>query len=368
MRLGAIRIALLAWYDHQARDLPWRRTKDPYLIWVSEVMLQQTQVTTVLPYYERFVERFPDVEHLAAAPLDDVLKAWEGLGYYRRARHLHQAAGIIVEEYGGVIPSDERTLLSLPGIGRYTAGAIRSIAFDQVAPALDGNVKRVISRLDDLEDNIDEPATERLLWSRAAELVATERPGAFNQALMELGATICLPQNPTCLLCHVRSFCLAHERGTQYERPVRKARPRIPHYDVVAGIVWHARDAERFLIAQRPAAGMLGGLWEFPGGKQEAEESLPEALRRELQEELGIEVEVGAHVISIDHAFTHFRITLHAFHARHSGGAPQTLGVDDWRWVQLADLDRFAFAKTDRRIIEALRQEATDGHETVRHQ
>ena len=354
MSLASLRQALLAWFDAHARAFPWRQNRNPYRIWVSEVMLQQTQASTVVPYFNRFIARFPAVESLAAAPVAEVLKAWEGLGYYRRAHNLHKAAQIIVAEHGGVVPNEQRALLSLPGIGRYTAGAIRSIAFDQPAPVLDGNIKRVISRLDDLEANIDEAATQRRLWTRAAELVDPQRPGDFNEALMELGAAICLPRNPACHLCPVQDLCLARQRGTQYERPIRNPRRRIPHYDVAAGIVWHASQPDQFLIAQRPEKGMLGGLWEFPGGKQEPNETLPETLKRELCEELGIEVEVREPLVSIDHAFTHFRITLHAYHARHIGGEPQCLEVDDWRWITLTEADGFAFGKTDRRIIGAL--------------
>jgi len=365
--LSTLRRSLLDWFAANARDLPWRRQPAPYQTWVSETMLQQTQVATVLTYYPAFVARFPTVEALAAAPVDDVLKAWEGMGYYRRAHNLHRAAQIIVSDHGGVIPGDEVSLLALPGIGRNTAGAIRSIAFGQPAPVLDGNVKRVFARLDDIDASIDSPAVEKRLWQRALDLVDPEQPGAFNEALMDLGATVCLPQNPTCLLCPWRSSCLARTRGTQDERPLRDRRRPTPHFDVVAGVVWHATDPDRFLIAQRPLDGMLGGLWEFPGGKQQAGESLPAALVRELREELGIEVEAGAHpsglspsgrsLTSFEHAYTHFRITLHAFHARHIGGQPACLGVAGWRWVTLADLDGYAFARTDQRIIVALRQE-----------
>ncbi|MCP4168502.1 MAG: A/G-specific adenine glycosylase [Chloroflexi bacterium] len=354
MSMPALRRDLLIWFEENARDLPWRRDPSPYHTWVSETMLQQTQVTTVVPYYNAFINRFPYIAVLADATLDDVLKTWEGLGYYRRARNLHKAAGIVVSEHGGELPDDEQALLALPGIGRYTAGAIRSIAFALPAPILDGNVKRVITRLDDIEENIDNGPVERKLWQRASELVDPKRPGVFNEAVMELGATICLPQKPLCLLCPVQKHCLAQDRGTQYERPVRNQRRKVPHYDVVAGIIWHAGDSERFMIAQRPAEGMLGGLWEFPGGKQEPGEHAVNALVRELEEELAIEVEVGEHLLDIDHAFTHFRITLHAYHVRHIGGEPQCLGVDDWRWVTLPELDGFAFARTDRRIIEAL--------------
>jgi A/G-specific adenine glycosylase len=285
-----------------------------------------------------------------------VLKLWEGLGYYRRAHNLHKAAIIIAEQYGGALPRDEKALLALPGVGRYTAGAIRSIAFGEPAPVLDGNVKRILARLDDIDESIDLRETEKRLWARAAALLDPTRPGDFNQAMMELGATLCLPTAPACDVCPAPEFCQARANGVQAQRPVRTPRQRIPHYDVAAGVVWHATDPDRFLIAQRPAGGMLGGLWEFPGGKQEPGETLPETLARELMEELEIEVAVGEKFTEVKHAFTHFRITLHAFHARHLAGEPQRIGVDDWRWVTLAELDALAFAKTDRQIIAALKE------------
>ncbi|MCS7039454.1 MAG: A/G-specific adenine glycosylase [Caldilineales bacterium] len=354
MSVDELRRRLLDWFAAHRRDLPWRRKPTPYRVWVSETMLQQTQVATVLPYYERFLARFPTIEALAAADLAEVLKLWEGMGYYRRAHHLHRAAQMVVAQYNGELPSDEAALLALPGIGRYTAGAIRAIAFGLPAPMVDGNVRRVLARLDDVDEPVDDPAVSARLWARAAELVDPKRPGDFNQALMEVGSTLCRPRRPACAACPLADFCLARARGTQEQRPVRRRRLPRPHYDVVAGIVWHAELPGRFLIAQRPPDGMLGGLWEFPGGKRQAGESLPQALERELAEELGIRVAVGDHLLSFNHAYSHFRITLHAYHARHLGGAPQTLGVADWRWVTASELDAFAFARTDRRIIAAL--------------
>lgn len=349
---------LLTWWDSGHADLPWRTSHDPYRVWVAEIMLQQTQIATVVPYYERWLERFPTVEALAAAPLDEVLKQWEGLGYYSRARNMHAAAQAVVAEWNGRFPSTAAQLQTLKGIGRYTAGAIASIAFGEPVPVLDGNVIRVLSRLTDLPDDVTQTATQKRLWELAADLVPPERPGDYNQALMELGQTVCLPQKPLCLLCPLAAGCLARQRGTQLERPVRPPRQRTPHYDVVAGIIWQdgMGIGERFLIAQRPLDGLLGGLWEFPGGKQEAGESLPAALRREIGEELGIEIEVGDHLTSINHAYTHFRITLHAFHARYVAGTPQNLGVAAHAWVTLADLDRYAFAVTDRKIIAELKR------------
>jgi A/G-specific adenine glycosylase len=344
---------LLDWYADHRRDLPWRRTRDPYQIWVAEVMLQQTQVATVIPYYERFLARFPTVEALAAAPLDDVLKLWEGLGYYARARNLHAAARRVVAEFDGRLPDTRDELQSLPGIGRYTAGAILSIAYNQDLPAPDGNVRRVLSRLFAIEADLSRGAGRRRVWHLAAELLPPGRAGAFNQALMDLGATICTPSTPRCDSCPVEELCQAHAQGREEAYPVRRARRPPPHYDVTAGVVWNG--AQRFLIAQRPVDGLLGGLWEFPGGKQEPGESLTDCLQRELAEELGIGVSVDAPLVVVQHAYTHFRITLHAFHCRLREGEPRALGCADWRWITLDDVEQFAFSAADHKIIAALR-------------
>lgn len=348
---------LLRWWDAGHADLPWRRTKDPYAIWVAEVMLQQTQIATVIPYFDRWMARFPTVEALAAAPLDDVLKAWEGLGYYSRARHLHAAARTIASEYGGRVPDSVRELMKLPGIGRYTAGAVASIAYGIAAPVLDGNVIRLFSRLYDIAEDVTHAATRDRLWQLAEQSLPAARPGDFNEALMELGQQVCLKQNPRCLICPLNELCLARLRGTQLERPVRPPRKRTPHYDVVAAVIWQTGTparSERFLISRRPLDGLLGGLWEFPGGKVEAGETLHEALRREIREELGLEIDPGEFLIEVDHAYTHFRITLHAFHATAAGGDVQHLGVADHAWVTLGELDSYAFAVTDRKIIDRL--------------
>lgn len=358
--LTAVPPLLLAWWDEGHAEWPWRTSRDPYAIWIAEVMLQQTQIATVIPYYERWLARFPSVAALAAAPLDNVLKAWEGLGYYSRARNLHAAAKKVVAEYDGRLPTNASELQTLPGIGPYTAGAIASIAFDEPAPILDGNVIRVLSRLVDLPDDVTRSTTRRALWGLAAELVPHQRPGDFNQALMELGQQICLPTNPRCLICPLTTVCLARQRGTQHERPVRPPRRRTPHYDVVAAVIWAAYPPNamgRFLIAQRPVDGMLGGLWEFPGGKVEPGESHAAAVVREIAEEMAIQVEVGEPLAKVDHAYTHFRITLHAYHARHLAGEPQDIGVAAHAWVVLADLEDYAFAVTDRKIIGRLREQ-----------
>jgi len=350
---------LLAWWDAGHADLPWRQTRDPYAVWVAEVMLQQTQIATVIPYYERWMARFPTVQALAEASLDEALKLWQGLGYYGRARNLHAAAQTVMNEYNGRLPATAAELMKLKGIGRYTANAIASIAYNEAVPALDGNVIRVLSRLTDFAGDVTTTPAKNQLWQMAAELVPAERPGDYNQALMELGQTFCLPAKTDCAACPLTAVCLARQRGTQMERPVRPPRRQTPHYDVAAGIIWQdgaaPQDGGKFLIAQRPLNGLLGGLWEFPGGKQEPGETLPQALEREIQEELAMTIRAGHFLTSIKHAYTHFRITLHAFHAAWLAGEPQHIGVADHAWVTLAELDNYAFAVTDQQIIAALR-------------
>ena len=342
---------LLAWYERTAAALPWRASHDAYRVWLSEIMLQQTQVETVKPYYERFLSAYPTVSDLAAAPLDDVLKLWEGLGYYSRARNLHRAAQAVAAQ-GGDFPRTVDELLALPGIGRYTAGAIASIAYGVRAPVLDGNVIRVYARLLDLPDDVTQTATQAKLWDQAEAWLPEQRAGDYNQALMDLGRLVCKPKKPLCGQCPIRDYCLAYQRGTQDERPVKKAKAPTPHYDVTAGMIWNERG--ELLIAQRPLDGLLGGLWEFPGGKQEDGETLPDCLQRELREELAIEVEVGELFTRVEHGFTHFRITLHAFTCRYVSGEPQALGVRDWKWVLPGELSRYSFGKADRQVIDAL--------------
>ena len=351
-RITRLRRKLLGWYDRHRRDLPWRDEPDPYRVWVSEVMLQQTQVTTVVPYYERFLRRFPTLADLATAPLDDVLKAWEGLGYYARARNLHAAARQVLADCGGRLPASYAALRQLPGFGDYIAGAVASIAFGERVPAADGNVRRVLARLFAITNHVTRGTTARRLRAIAAELTPPDRPGDFNQALMELGATLCTPTSPRCLLCPAAAECDGLAQGIQESLPVKPPRRVLPHYDVTAAII--RRDDGCLLIAQRKPETMLGGLWEFPGGKCQPGESLPDCLRREIREELGVEIEVGRQLATIRHSYTHFRISLHVFECCHLDREPQALDCAGWRWVWPADLQNFAFPVTDRKIIQML--------------
>jgi A/G-specific adenine glycosylase len=343
---------LLAWFAANARDLPWRRERTPYRVWLAETMLQQTQADTVAPYYERFLARFPTLQALAAAPLEDVLKVWEGLGYYARARNLHAAARQIVAEHEGQIPDTFETLLALPGVGRYTAGAVASIACGRDVVAVDGNVRRVLARAFASREDVSRPAAQRKLETLAASLLPVGQAGAFNEALMELGATVCTPRAPRCDDCPVRDLCQARAAGDPESLPVKRPRKAIPHY-VVTAAVTIAADG-RILVAQRHADDMLGGLWEFPGGKREEGETLPECLAREMREELDIEVEVGAMLTVVKHAYTHFRITLHAFRCRVVAGEPRCLDCAAFRWVTLAELDALPMSVADRKIAQAL--------------
>ncbi|MCX7608440.1 MAG: A/G-specific adenine glycosylase [Anaerolineales bacterium] len=342
---------LLAWYEKHARSLPWRNVSDPYAIWISEVMLQQTRVEAVIPYFERWMKRFPTVADLAAAPEQDVLALWEGLGYYRRARNLHQAARIIMAKYGGQIPRELSALRRLPGVGRYTAAAIASIAYGLDVATLDGNLKRVLARLFNIEEPVDTPAGEKRLWALAEQHLPRGRAGDYNQALMDLGATLCLPRAPRCPLCPVNEFCQARALGVQESRPVRQPKKETPHYTVTAAVI---RRNGRVLLAQRPSRGLLGGLWEFPGGKVEPGESLPEALRREIREELAVDIQVGAPLGVYRHAYTHFRITLHAFLCSLDVGEPRPLEAPALAWVDLASLEDYPMGKVDRLIARQL--------------
>ena len=349
-----VQSALLTWYPSHARDLPWRRTRDPYRIWVSEVMLQQTRVETVLRYYETFLERFPSLEHLSDAPIDDVLKTWEGLGYYRRARNLHCAAAQCIAAYGGM-PPDHAAFHRLPGVGAYTAAAVWAIAFGESHLPIDGNIRRVLARLLDLDTRRDavyaaggRPLLVDLRRRQVGELV---------QALMELGALICLPRNPNCQSCPLRRRCRAKRRGTVAIRPLRQTRRAIPHREVVIAYLRNRRG--QILIVQRPPEGLLGGLWELPGGKVEAGESHADALRRELREEVDIHcVRQWRYLGSVEHAYTHLKITLQLFEGETNQRGKIIAGPVALKWIAPARIGDFAMPRGTHKAL-ALRERPT---------
>jgi A/G-specific adenine glycosylase len=348
---------LLAWYNRQGRALPWRETHDPYHIWISEIMLQQTQVDTVIPYFHRFLKQFPTVESLARSNLHDVMMVWENLGYYARAVNMHEAAQIISHDFAGNMPDTWDALIQLPGIGPYTAGAILSIAFEKRIPAVDGNARRVLSRLFAVEDPVDRPRTQRGLYRLAEKLIPLDSPGNFNQALMDLGSLICTSKNPSCSICPVLNHCRAFELALQHHLPVAGKRSSLPHKNAAAAIL---RDSQnRVLIVQRPAKGLLGSLWKFPGGFLHEGEALPDGLQRTVKEELGLEIQVLDLISSVKHAYTHFRMTLHIFHCIHNGAEPFASPCQNQQWATPDDFAKLPFSRADRKVIAAISHEHT---------
>ena len=342
---------LFNWYQEHARCLPWRKNPTPYQVWISEVMLQQTRVETVIPYYERWMEHYPTLAVFACASQQEVLAMWEGLGYYSRARNLHRAAQIVMNEYGGELPEKVSLLRSLPGIGRYTAGAIASIAFGLDAPVMDGNIRRVLARVFDIHQPVGSKKGEERFWELASAHLPQGQAGKFNQALMDLGALICTPHQPNCVICPLNSSCEAFSLGVQTERPVKLPKESVPHYTVSSAII--QRDGQ-VLIAQRPANGLLGGMWEFPGGKVEPGEDLVSGLKREIREELGVEIEVDTTFGIYQHAYTHFRITLHAYLCKLNGSQPQTKYHTELIWTNPHSLRNYPMGKVDRQISNSL--------------
>ena len=346
---GELRLALLRWYDAQARDLPWRRTRDPYAIWVSEVMLQQTQVSVVLPYWRTFLARFPDVAALARSELDEVLAAWRGLGYYARARNLHRAAQAVVERHAGRLPDDVEALRALPGFGRYTVGAVASIAFGRSVPLVDGNVARVMARLLGVEGATGDAAREKHLWALAETLVEGERPGDWNQALMELGATVCRPEQPTCLLCPLRSRCVALASGKLAEIPAPKvAAPRRALHLAVAAV----RRRNEVLLVRRDGTGLFGGLWELPGVECAPGSEL-EALRAHWPE-------IAARPLGrVERTLTHRALTIEIFAVEH---LPPPDGA---RWVTAEEARTLGISAAMQMVLERVLENPSAGGGTA---
>ncbi|MCU0588056.1 MAG: A/G-specific adenine glycosylase [Syntrophobacteraceae bacterium] len=350
---SAIQRKLLSWFDTSQRDLPWRKGYRPYQVWISEIMLQQTQVRTVLPYYQRWMERFPDIPSVAEAPEDVVLKHWEGLGYYGRARNIQRTARILVGEYQGEIPGDYQALRRLPGIGPYTAAAILSLAHGQDYPVVDGNVKRVFARLFDIPWPLSEGRSLRIIEETAASLLPHGRAGAFNQALMELGALVCAPRSPRCPQCPISGECRSHGTGIVSQRPVPSPRKATTPLRVAVGVLG---SRGRIFIQKRPPGGLMPLLWEFPGGKVREGETPEEALVRELWEELEVRVGILGKIGALRHAYTSFRVELHAFHCRllDDKARPVLRSAVEARWVMPHELTDFPFPAANGKLIRSI--------------
>ncbi len=332
--------------------MPWRDCGDPYKIWLSEIMLQQTRVDQATPYYERFISTFPTVEDLAEADQQEVLKVWEGLGYYSRARHLHAAAKLVVDEFNGKVPDTWEEINKLKGVGPYTASAVLSIAYQKPHAVVDGNVIRVLSRYFGIEDDVRSSATKNTIQDYADDLIPDDRPGDFNQALMELGAMVCSPSNPDCTECPLQTNCVAFKTVKTEEIPYKSPSKKRPHHQIGVGIIMN--DDNEVLIALRPNDAMLGGLWEFPGGKQKADEEMEETVKRELNEELGVDVSINKPFMKLDHAYSHFKITMHAYLCVLEDGTPEPNSSQEVRWISIDELENYPFPKANRRLTEKL--------------
>ncbi|MFN8385394.1 MAG: A/G-specific adenine glycosylase [Anaerolineales bacterium] len=355
---------LLNWYNKNKRTLPWRGHRSEYAVWVSEIMLQQTRVETVIPYFKKWMKLFPNVRALAKASEREVLNAWEGLGYYSRARNFHKAAKIVVEKYGGKLPRDMDELRRLPGIGRYTAGALASILFGMDEPALDGNLKRVYARLFDVKMSVNSTGGEKLLWKIAHENLPKGKASDFNQALMDLGAMVCLPKNPRCEVCPIARDCKAKKRGVQHLRPVKMAKKIVPHYVHAAVVVVerigrgaspNGDNSLYVLLAKRPARGLLAGMWEFPNARVEGESVGEAASALRAAYRLNVRMKRGSNPLAtVEHTYSHFKVTVRAFRCELSKAA---MG-ENLKWIRLRDLGKYPMGKVDRAIARKLKSDS----------
>ncbi len=341
---------LLAWFDRNARPLPWRADRDPYRIWVSEVMLQQTTVAAIVPRFDQFLHQFPNLQALADASEHDVLKAWQGLGYYSRARNLHRAARILVNEHGGALPDDPAVWLELPGVGRYIAGAVLSQAFDRRLPIIEANTKRVLCRLYARRGDPKSTAMQKWLWTTAEAILPRKRVGDFNQALMELGATVCTIARPNCERCPLRGECLARERGLQSKIP---SRPRPPETVEVREVCLVAKHRGHVLIVRRPAGGRWANMWEFPTTELGAGESGESGARRMI-DELGLSGEPRSMARVVRYAVTRFRMSMSCFEVKCRRSTSKTGHWAESRWVQPAALPDYALSTSQRTVADSL--------------
>lgn len=342
---------LLAWFQKNHRDLPWRKNYDPYHIWISEIMLQQTQMERATSYFDRWVEKLPDIQSIANTSEEKILKFWEGLGYYSRARNILKTAKILVQQHDGILPADHELLLKLPGIGRYTAGAIMSLAFNQEHPIVDANVERVFARFFNIDTPVKNKENINFIWNKAKELIPKGKARFFNQALMELGALICLPKNPKCKSCPVSKKCITHRLDIVDERPIPGKITKFIQIEMVTGILTHKG---KIFIQKRNENDVWAGLWEFPGGRLKTNETSKQALQREYLEETEFKITDLKKITTVKHGYTKYRVTLHCFYCYLENGLskPTLHAAQEYRWVTHKELNNYAFPAGHRKLIE----------------
>jgi len=358
--MNKLQIHILGWFQENARPLPWRETYDPYHVWISEIMLQQTQMDRVVDYFNRWISRFPDIESITDASEEEVLKLWEGLGYYSRAKNIMRSAKILLNEYGSILPADHDLLLNLPGIGKYTAAAIMSIAFNQDYALVDANVERVFTRLFNLAKPVKDKKTHAFIWEKSRELLPKGKARLFNQAVMELGALVCIAKNPRCKICPLKTECQAFQQGLVSERPLLQEPPQTVFIEMATGILQHEG---KILIQKRKANGVWANLWEFPGGRLEPGETPEMALVREYLEETELAVGNLSKIITVQHSYTIYRVTLHCYFCTLMHGRPEPVlhGAQEHRWVKPGALNQYAFPAGHRKLLAYLHKETNFG-------
>ena len=344
-----IKTDLLKWYDSNTYNFPWRDTANPYNIYLSEVMLQQTQVVTARSYYLNWLKSFPTIADVAKASLQQVLKHWEGLGYYGRARNFHKSCKIISQKYNQTIPNNFDEFIKLPGVGAYTAGAVLSISYNNILPAVDSNTVRVVSRLE--MNNIPYPKNIKSISRSIMKYICSQRPGDFNQAIMDLGREICKSKNPKCTICPISLYCKSYINNLVYKYPKKIKKKIKKHYNIGVGVVIKNKN---ILISKRFEDGLLGGLWEFPGGKINNHESIEECIIREIKEELNITVKPKLFIKQIKHSYSHFSITMDAYFCELIEGSPASIGCADWKWISLQNINLFPFPKANHKLFDEI--------------
>jgi len=342
--------SILNWYDNNFIDYPWRKNKNPYSIWLSEVMLQQTQVKTAIPYFISWLNSFPNIDSVANSNIDYILKKWEGLGYYNRAHNFYLACKLSQKKYNSSVPNIFNEFITFPGVGEYIAGAVLSIAYNKQIVAIDVNIKRVFSRLEEIQ--IINNQDKKNIHQKILNQISKNRPGDFNQALMDIGRTICKSNKPNCKICPLQSFCKSYLNNSTASFPLKISKIKKPHYKIAVGVI---KKNNQILISKRKLNGLLGGLWEFPGGKILSGETPEECIKREVKEELGISIIPKQFIKEITHQYSHFSINLVAYFCKYNSGTPQTIECQDWKWISINQFDQFAFPKANHKLFNSIK-------------